>query len=145
MTIKARGILTSLRWNATDVNALDITRMNFIPDSRRRKEINPTEKREEETLLMSFHARKVADQGVWVVDSGCSNHMTGYKEFFSTRDENFRTTVCLDNNATVQVMGKGTVDIKTRNGFVESISNVFYIPDLKANLFSISQLQEKGL
>ena len=70
--------------------------------------------------------------------------MTGCKEFFSTLDENFRTTVCLGNNATVQVMGKGTVDIKTRNGFVESISNVFYIPYLKVNLFSISQLQEKG-
>ena len=41
-------------------------------------------------------------------------------------------------------MGKETVDIKTRNGFVESISNVFYIFDLKANLLSIGQLQEKG-
>ena len=41
-------------------------------------------------------------------------------------------------------MGKGTVDIKTRNGFVESISNVFYIPDLKVNLLSIDQVQEKG-
>ena len=40
-------------------------------------------------------------------------------------------------------MGKGAVDIKTRNSFVKSISNVFYIPDLKANLFSIDQLQEK--
>jgi len=43
---------------------------------------NFVERREEETLLMSFHAMKVADQGVWVVDSGCSNHMTGCKEFF---------------------------------------------------------------
>ena len=42
MTTKARDILTSLRWNATDVNALDITRMNVIPSSKRRKEINPT-------------------------------------------------------------------------------------------------------
>ena len=63
-------------------------------------------KREEETLLMSSHAMKVADQGVWVVDSRCSNHMTGCKEFFSIMDEYFRTTVYLDNNATVQVMGK---------------------------------------
>ena len=70
--------------------------------------------------------------------------MTGCKEFFSTLDENFHTTVSLGNNLTIQVMGKETVDIKTRNGFVGSISNVFYIPDLKANLLSISQLQEKG-
>ena len=93
---------------------------------------------------MSFHAMKVADQGVWAVDSRCSNHMTSCKEFFSTLDENFHTTICLGNNSTIQVMEKETVDIKTRNGFVESISNVFYIPDLKANLLSIGQLQEKG-
>ena len=91
----------------------------------KRDQSNFLEKREEEILLMSFHAMKVADQGVWVVDSGCSNHMTGCKKFFSTLDENFRTTVCLGNSANVQVMGKETVDIKTRNGFIESISNVF--------------------
>ena len=87
---------------------------------------------------------KVADQGVWVLDSRYSNHMTGCKEFFSTLDENFHTTVSLGNYSTLQVMGKETVDIKTRNGFAESISNVFYIPDLNANLLSIGQLQEKG-
>ena len=110
----------------------------------KRDQSNFVEKREEETLLMSFHAMKVADQGVWAVDSGCSNHMTGCKEFFSTLNENFRTTVCLGKNATLQVMRKRTVDIKTRNGFVESISNMFYISNLKANLHSIGQLQEKG-
>ena len=48
----------------------------------KRDQSNFVERREEATLLMSFHAMKVADQGVWVVDSGCSNHMTGCKEFF---------------------------------------------------------------
>ena len=33
------------------------------------------EKREEETLLISFHAMNVADQGVQVLDSGFSNHI----------------------------------------------------------------------
>ena len=48
--------------------------------------------------------------------------------------------------STIQQLSKwwGKEPIKTRNGFVESISNVFYIPDLKANLLSIGQLQEKG-
>jgi len=31
MTRKGRETLTSLRWNATDVDALDITKMNAIP------------------------------------------------------------------------------------------------------------------
>ena len=41
-------------------------------------------------------------------------------------------------------MGKGDLKIKTKNGFVETISNVFYVLDLKSNLLSAGQLQEKG-
>ena len=47
MTTKARDTLTSPRWNATDMDALDITKMNAIPGSKRRKEINPILWREE--------------------------------------------------------------------------------------------------
>ena len=72
------------------MNALDIRRMNVIPGSKKKKrdQSNFVEKRGEETLLMSFHVMKVADQCGWVVDSGCNNHMIGCKKFFSTLNEN---------------------------------------------------------
>ena len=41
-------------------------------------------------------------------------------------------------------MRKGDIEIRTKNGFVETISNVLYVPDLKSNLLSAGQLQEKG-
>jgi len=41
-------------------------------------------------------------------------------------------------------MGKGEIQIRTRNDFIETISNVFFIPDLKTNLLSARQLQDKG-
>ncbi|XP_042972785.1 uncharacterized protein LOC122304591 [Carya illinoinensis] len=44
----------------------------------------------------------------------------------------------------VWVMEKGDIEIRTKNGFVETISNVLYIPDLKSNLLSAGQLQENG-
>ncbi|KAL6333263.1 hypothetical protein AAG906_028446 [Vitis piasezkii] len=44
----------------------------------------------------------------------------------------------------VEVMGKDDIEIRTKNGFVETISNVLYIPNLKSNLLSVGQLQEKG-
>ena len=44
----------------------------------------------------------------------------------------------------MDVMGKGEVKIKTKNGFIETISNVFYVPKLKSNLLSAGQLLEKG-
>ena len=56
MTTKARDTLTSVRWNATDVNALDITKMNAIPGSKRRKEINPILWREEKKKYYLCHS-----------------------------------------------------------------------------------------
>lgn len=41
-------------------------------------------------------------------------------------------------------MEKCDIKIRTKNGFVETISNVLYVPDLKSNLLSAGQLQEKG-
>nr|CAN76821.1 hypothetical protein VITISV_017285 [Vitis vinifera] len=60
------------------------------------------------------------------------------------RDGGFHSTVSFGDCSTVNVMGKGDINIRTKNGFVETISNVFYVPDLKSNLLSAGQLQEKG-
>lgn len=43
----------------------------------------------------------------------------------------------------MNIIGKSDINIKTKNGFVETISNVFYVPDLKSNFFSVDQLLEK--
>jgi len=40
-------------------------------------------------------------------------------------------------------MAKGNIKIKTKNDFIETISNVLYVPDLKSNLLSFGQLQKK--
>ncbi|XP_049369600.1 uncharacterized protein LOC125834501 [Solanum verrucosum] len=77
-------------------------------------------------------------------DTGCNNHMCGSKFSFSSLDEKFRSTVAFGDCSTVEVMGKGDIKIKTKNGFVETISNVLYVPNLKSNLLSAGQLQEKG-
>jgi len=41
-------------------------------------------------------------------------------------------------------MGKGDIKLHMKNNIVHTISSVFYIPDLKSNLISLGQLQEKG-
>ena len=41
-------------------------------------------------------------------------------------------------------MRKCDIKIKTKNSFMETISNVFYVPDLKSNLLSDGRLQEIG-
>lgn len=80
----------------------------------------------------------------WYLDSGCSNHMSGNKIWFSELDESFKKSVRLGNDARLKVEGKGSIKVKM-NGEVHTIVDVFYVPELKNNLLSIGQLQERGL
>jgi hypothetical protein len=43
----------------------------------------------------------------------------------------------------MNMLGNGDIEIKTKNGFVKTISNVLYNHDLKSNMLSAGQLQEK--
>ena len=81
---------------------------------------------------------------MWFIDSGCSNHVTGRKDWFSSIDESFSDEVKLGNNYALKVCGKGMVKLLI-NGVVHFLNDVFYVPELKNNLFSVGQLLERGL
>ncbi|XP_057977620.1 uncharacterized protein LOC131164449 [Malania oleifera] len=87
-----------------------------LPNEKEKEEqSNFAENKEVETLLMAVQANWEPESDVWYVDMGCSDHMCG-----------------------------SDIEIRTKNGFVETISNVLYVPDLRSNLLSAGQLQEKG-
>lgn len=87
---------------------------------------------------------KMMKEEVLFQDSGCSNHMTGNKEWFSELEESFRRTVKLGNDTTMAVVAKGNIRMQI-NRITQVISDVYFIPELKNNFLSIGQLQEKGL
>ena len=95
-------------------------------------------------LLLMVHVEKTPDEITWFLDSGCNNHMSGHKHFFSELDESFRKTVKLGDNSNIDVMGKGRIHLQVNN-IPQVILEVFYIFYLKNNLLSIGQLQEKSL
>jgi len=99
----------------------------------------------EEMLLMAYvDDKQVRSECIWFLDSGCSNHMCGKKELFDVFNEEFKDSVKLGNDASLQVQGKGNIRMEI-DGIMHMITEVFYVPDLKKNLLSIGQLQEKGL
>jgi hypothetical protein len=108
------------------------------------EKLNFAEKEEEISLLMVCHAKEETNRNLWYLDTGCSNHMCGDKSVFSVLDESFRDDVKFGDNSKVSVMGKGRVSIQTKEDSTHNISNVFYVPDLKTNLLSVGQLQERG-
>lgn len=98
---------------------------------------------EEVSLLIVCYDKEEMSKNMWDLDTGCSNHMCGDKSFFSSLDESLRDNVKFGNNSKVSIMGKGEVIIQTNNWGTQTISNILFVLDLKTNLLSISQLQEK--
>jgi hypothetical protein len=92
---------------------------------------------EDEMLLMSYVTlAKTTRNDAWFLDSGCSNHMCGYRGMFSYLDENFQHSVKLGNNSRMAVVGKGRVKLLI-NGIKHVVNDVYYVPELKNNLLSI--------
>ncbi|GKA12172.1 putative ribonuclease H-like domain-containing protein [Tanacetum coccineum] len=77
------------------------------------------------------------DQGV--IDSGCSRHMTGNMSYLTNYEEIDGGYVAFGGNPKGRkITGKGT--IKTGN---LDFKNVYFVRELKFNLFSVSQMCDK--
>lgn len=73
-------------------------------------------------LLMAYDEEKgVTKEKVWFIDSGCSNHMCGNKDWFFSLYEGFRESVKLGNNSKMTVMGKGSIRLQI-NGLSQTIT-----------------------
>ncbi|EPS69339.1 hypothetical protein M569_05427, partial [Genlisea aurea] len=79
----------------------------------------------------------------WIIDSGCSNHMTYDSQNFSTLDRSYVAFVKVGDGRSLKVQGIGTVTIESDNGSV-AINDVLFVPSLTVNLLSVGQLMERG-
>jgi hypothetical protein len=77
-----------------------------------------------------------------VLDSGCTNHMTGEKRMFTSFEKNNTSSdsITFGDNSQGKVLGHGKISIATKH----SISKALLIESLDYNLLSISQLYEMG-
>ena len=80
----------------------------------------------------------------WVLDSGCSFHMSPNKDWFETFNEVLEEQVLLGNNKCSEIKGIWTVRIKMFDGVERVLQQVRYIPTLKRNLISLGTLDSKG-
>ncbi|KAB5524566.1 hypothetical protein DKX38_022315 [Salix brachista] len=80
----------------------------------------------------------------WLIDSGCTNHMTNDKKLFKSLMPTDITKVKIGNGDYIFVEGKGTITITSSSG-IKLISYVLYVPEINQNLLSVGQLIERGL
>jgi hypothetical protein len=78
----------------------------------------------------------------WVLDSGCTNHMTREKKMFIAFElnENASDNIVFANGSEGKVLGLGKIAISTDH----SISNIFLVESLSYNLLFMPQLCEMG-
>ena len=72
---------------------------------------------------------------LWLLDSGCTNHMSPNLEIFRNLDKGCVTKVRVGNGELLAVKGKGTAAIQTSSG-IKLLENVLYVPEIEHNLVS---------
>ncbi|KAH9756360.1 hypothetical protein KPL71_016050 [Citrus sinensis] len=82
---------------------------------------------EEDHLFVATCFSGIESSESWLIDSGCTNHMTHNKDLFRELSN--------ANSSKVRV-GNGT--------YIVFISDVLYVPEIDQNLLSVAQLIEKG-
>lgn len=101
------------------------------------KQIGVNRGREQIILCMSNK------KNTWLIDSGCTNHMTKDSKYFTEMDSTIKVPVRMDNGAMVNSEGKGIVTIQTKKG-TRQIKDVLYVPSLDQNLLSVPQMMQNG-
>ena len=82
----------------------------------------------------------------WLIDSGASKHMTGFKESFEKLSKhNSPHKVKLGDDYQYPIKGSGESSYKLDSGKCIKINDVLFVPRLKKNLLSISALDAKGM
>ena len=82
----------------------------------------------------------------WIIDSGASKQMTGFKEFFEKLFEhNSPHKVKLGDDYQYPIKGSGESSYKLDSRKYMKMKDVLFVPGLNKNLLSISALDAKGM
>lgn len=80
----------------------------------------------------------------WVLDSGCTFHITPDKEVLFDLHDGDGSKVLMANNTQCEVKGIGKIRITNEDGSVIILKDVRYMPDMSRNLISYGMLEKSG-
>jgi hypothetical protein len=98
----------------------------------------------EEKVFTQFSDAEKTECRRWVLDTGTTNHMTGYRSAFFEFDQNIHGTVKFGDGTLVQIEGMGTILFSGKNGDDRAFLGIYYILRLNTNIISVGQLNEIG-
>ncbi|KAG8481754.1 hypothetical protein CXB51_027217 [Gossypium anomalum] len=74
-----------------------------------------------ELLVASINDSKVSKK--WILDSGCTFHMSPNRDWFTTYEIVSECVVLMGNNASCKIVGVGTIKVKMFDGVVRTLSD----------------------
>lgn len=98
----------------------------------------------EEKVIPNKYKVDAHDNDLWYLDNGASNHMSGDRRYFSKIDETITGKVRFEDDSCIDIKGKGAIEFVDSNGELRTISEVYFIPDLRSNIISLGQATESG-
>ncbi|KAJ8898809.1 hypothetical protein K2173_007234 [Erythroxylum novogranatense] len=98
---------------------------------------------EEEQLFVATCLAASHSSDKWLIDSGCTNHMTFDRDLFKELDTSIISKVKIGNGECIAVKGKGIFAVETSKG-TKLIREVLFVPNINQNLLSVGQLLENG-
>ncbi|XP_048003328.1 uncharacterized protein LOC125239728 [Leguminivora glycinivorella] len=84
------------------------------------------------------------ESDLWYVDSGSASHLCRDVNMMSDMKSDKSLQVTVANGDKLFTAGRGNVNVEQRDGNVKTISDVYYVPNLAANLLSVSAMAKKG-
>lgn len=101
-----------------------------------------------QSQLVHLQEKKVkpiqCEDGVWHLDIGATNHLTGMRSVLSNLDLTVQGSVKFGDGSIVSIEGLGSMIMTGKNGEHKVLTNVYYIPKLQSNIISLGQLEEAG-
>lgn len=67
-------------------------------------------------LLMDNTQSNNEQTNMWYLDSGCNNHMTGNKNWFTKLDKSIKKAIRVSDGTQVTSSGKGNIVVVRRDG-----------------------------
>lgn len=129
---------------------------HFARDCRSRKDgsyknFGGKPKKDYDAFLVSLNNVDIED--AWILDSGCTHHVCKRRDWFSNFREmdseviNTAADPSKQSGATLRAKGMGDIFLKSPVANVEKsivLRNVYYVPNVRKNLMSMSQIERKG-
>lgn len=82
---------------------------------------------EEEKSPEALNVVDTTDEGSWIMDSGCSFHMSPHIEWFQSLKP-IKGTMLLGNDQVCHIKGIGSIKLRMHDGAVRILTDVRFVP-----------------